>query len=116
MAHAGQFGNHYMQVVDRLYHALEWRFNEVKESDGLKREAEIVAKLLDSLLADQVMHDLPLHNAEAALRSFQKVRHDSFTPGKYKEIMRLMAIDEEKTMGYTPHLFGHVTLETKHLT
>src|SRR5690606_2550458 len=78
MAQAGQFGIRYNQVVDRLYHALEWRYNEVKDKKGLQREAEILSKMLDLLLADQVGHDVPLHNVEEALHEFQRVRHDSF--------------------------------------
>jgi hypothetical protein len=111
MAHAGQFGAYYAQVVDRFYHALEWRYNELQGKKGHDREQEILAKLLDILLADQVGHDLPLPHVEAALQRFQKVRSTSFTPNKYKEIMELMGIEENATQGYEPKLFGNVTLE-----
>ena len=112
MAQAGQFGLRYTQVIDRLFHALEWRYNEVKDKKGHAREAEIISKLLDVLLADQVGHDLPLHDVEAALQSFQRVRHDSFTPTKYNDIIALMGLSETETIGYKPHLFGNVTLDT----
>lgn len=115
MGHAGQFGQHYLQVLHRLYSALEWRYAEIKGKQGLKREEEILAKLLDQILADQVGHDLPLHHAEEALREFQHVRHDSFTPAKYRKIMKLMGIVEEKTHGYVPHLYGNVLFEFQQL-
>lgn len=111
MAHAGQFGEFYTQVVDRFYHALEWRYNVVQSKPGMEREAEILANLLDHILADQVSHDLRLADLEGALRHFQKVRHDSFSPNKYKDILSLLAIDEKNTHGYLPQLFGHVTLD-----
>jgi hypothetical protein len=114
MAHIGQFGAYYSQIVDRFYHALEWRYNEVKEKSGTEREQEILAKLLDLLLADQVMHDLMLGNIEASLRAFQKIRNDSYTPNKYKEILFLMHVEEQNTVGYTPHLFGHIVFEAQH--
>lgn len=114
MAHAGQFGTYYGQVVDRFFHALEWRFNEIKDKKGHEREGEILAKLLDILLADQVGHDIHLHSVEQALHHFQKVRHDSFTPAKYRDIMALMGVDEDKTIGYKPHLFGAVTFEARY--
>lgn len=116
MAHAGQFGQHYVQVVQRLYNGFEWRYNEVKENKNLQREEEILAKLLDKILADQVGHDLPLNNLEEALREFQKVRHASFTPTKYRKIMALMDIEEEKTHGYKPHLYGNVLFEFQHVS
>lgn len=112
MAHAGQFGIYYTQIIDRFYHALEWRYNDVKEQGG--READILARLLDVLLADQIGHDIHLHNVEKALREFQRVRHDSFTPNKYKEIVSLMGIDEEVAPGYQPQLFGHVQFEARY--
>lgn len=115
MAHAGQFGQHYIQVIHRLYHALEWRYSEVKEKKGLKREEEILAKLLDHILADQVGRDLLLSDVEEALHEFQKVRHDSFTPVKYCKILKLMGIGEDKIDGYAPHLYGNVLLESQHL-
>lgn len=113
MAHAGQFGTYYAQVIDRFYHALEWRYNDVQGRAGHEREQEILAKLLDVILADQVGHDLHLQHLEKALHIFQKHRHDSFTPNKYKEILFLMDIDEKKTQGYAPHLFGNVTFEAR---
>lgn len=112
MAQIGQFGRHYGQVLDKFYHALEWRYNDLKARTGSEREVEILAKMLDILLADQVGHDLPLHALESALRHFQKVRHDSFTPKKYAEIMSLMHIEPKETEGYTPHLFGNVMLDS----
>lgn len=115
MAHAGQFGQHYVQVLQRLYHALEWRYKEVADKKGMKREAEILAKLLDHILADQVGRDLLLTNAEETLREFQKVRNDSFTPAKYRKILKLMDIQEDKTEGYTPHLYGNVLFELQYL-
>jgi hypothetical protein len=114
MAHAGQFGSHYIQVVDRFYHALEWRYNDIKDNPNTAREQEILAKLLDVILADQVGHDTLLGNIEKALHLFQKSRHDSFTPNKYKEILRLMDVDEKGVEGYTPHLFGTVNFEIRH--
>lgn len=114
MGQAGQFGEYYIQIVDRFYHALEWRYNEIKDLKGHEHETEIVAKLLDLLLADQIGHDIALHNVEAALKSFQRVRHDSFTPGKYKDILHLMSVEEEDTLGYVPQLFGSVTLDLRH--
>lgn len=114
MGQAGQFGEYYTQIVDRFFHALEWRYNDIKDAKGHEHEAEIVAKLLDLLLADQVGHDIPLHNVEAALRHFQKVRHDSFGPGKYKDIMHLMSVEEDETLGYVPQLFGSVALDFRH--
>lgn len=115
MVHAGQFGKHYLQVTHRLYHGLEWRYNEIKGKQGLQRESEILAKLLDHILADQVGHDLPLNHIEAALREFQKIRHDSFTPAKYRKIMELMGVNEEKTHGYMPHLYGNVVFDIQQL-
>lgn len=114
MAYAGQFGTYYTQVIDRFYHALEWRYNDVKDKPGLAREAEILAKLLDLLLADQISHDLHLQKIEQALMRFQRVRHDSFTPNKYHEIMELMGVEEKDTHGYAPQLFGHVQLEARY--
>lgn len=114
MGQTAQFGEYYAQVVDRFFHALEWRYNEIKGKTGQDREIEIVAKLLDLLLADQIGHDIALHDVETALRSFQRVRHDSFTPGKYKEIIQLMGVNEEETLGYVPQLFGSVTLDVRH--
>ena len=115
MSHAGQFGAYYTQLVERFYAALEWRYNEVKEDSGLTRETQILALMLDSLLVDQVAHDVSLQNMEHAIRHFQKVRHDTFTPKKYNEILHLMGLDEEKTQGYKPQLFGIVTL-SKHMS
>lgn len=115
MAQAGQFGQHYIQVIHRFYHALEWRYNEVRGKAGLQREEEILAKLLDQLLADQVGHDLLLGHAEEALREFQKVRHHSFTPAKYRAILKLMNINEDKTIGYKPNLYGNILFEAQHL-
>jgi hypothetical protein len=112
MAQAGQFGTYYAQVVDRFFHALEWRYNEIKEKRAHDREKEILCKLLDQLLADQVGHDLPLHDVESALRLFQRIRNDSFTPNKYKDVLYLMKIDENTTQGYRAQLFGNVTLES----
>lgn len=114
MAQAGQFGEYYTQVVDRFFHALEWRYNDIQGKSGLEHEGEIVAKLLDLILADQIGHDIPLHDVETALREFQRVRHDSFTPNKYKNILRLMGVEEEETHGYVPQLFGSVTLDVRH--
>lgn len=113
MAQAGQFGSYYAQVVDRLFHALEWRFNDIKDKPGMAREAEILAKLLDVVLADQIVHELPLHSVEAVLKEFQKIRNDSFSPNKYKAILARMEIDVKHVEGYTPCLFGNVTLETR---
>ena len=115
MAHIGQFGAYYTQLVERFYAALELRYNDIHGRKGSDRECEILAKLLDGLLADQVSHDVSLANLESALRHFQQVRHASFVPGKYHEILELMNIDEVKTEGYTPQLFGIVTLD-KHVT
>lgn len=115
MAHAGQFGTHYLQVLHRLFHALEWRYDEVRGKDGMKREEEILAMLLDRILADQVSRDLLLANVEQALREFQRVRHDSFTPAKYRNIMRLMDVHEEKVEGYVPHLYGNILFEAQHI-
>ena len=114
MAYAGQFGTYYSQVIDRLYHALEWRFNDIKEKPGLAREGEILAKLLDLLLADQIGHDIHLQNIERSLQIFQRVRHDSFTPKKYAEIIQLMGIEDEDTQGYSPQLFGHIQFEARY--
>ena len=114
MGQAGQFGEYYTQIVDRFFHALEWRYNEIQGQKGHDHEVEIVAKLLDLLLADQIGHDIPLHDVEAALRQFQRVRNDSHTPGKYKEILQLMGVEEEDTLGYVPQLFGSVTLDIRH--
>jgi hypothetical protein len=114
MAHIGQFGTYYMQVVDRFYHALEWRYNDVQGRSGHERESEILAKLLDMLIADQVMHDIMLGNIEAALRVFQKVRFDSYSPNKYKEVLFLLHVEENETLGYTPHLFGNIVFEARH--
>lgn len=111
MGHAGQFGTYYAQLIDRFYHALEWRYNDIQGRAGHEREQEILAKLLDVILADQVGHDLHLQNLEQALGIFQKNRHDSFTPNKYKQILSLLEIDEDKTKGYSPHLFGNVNFE-----
>lgn len=111
MTHAGQFGGYYAQLVSRFYAALEWRYNEVKDVPALVREKEIIVSLLDSLLADQVAHDVSLPHLESALRHFQKVRHDSFTPKKYTEILSLMGIEEKKTQGYVPQLYGAVTID-----
>ncbi len=115
MSHAGQFGTYYTQLVERFYTALEWRYNEIKEDSGLTRETQILAMLLDSLLADQVAHHVSLSNLEGAIRQFQKIRHDSYTPKKYHEIMELMGLAEKKVEGYKPQLFGIVTL-SKHLS
>lgn len=114
MAHAGQFGTFYAQLTERFFHALEWRYNDIQGRAGHDREQEILAKLLDIILADQVGHDMPLPNLEKALQLFQKNRHNSFTPNKYKEILSLMHVDEAKTIGYTPHLFGNVIFESRH--
>jgi len=114
MGQVGQFGEYYTQVVDRFFHALEWRYNDVKGKRGHEHELEIVGKLLDLLLADQIGHDIPLHDVEAALRHFQRVRHDSMSPGKYKDILHLMNVEEDETHGYVPQLFGHVTLDLRH--
>lgn len=116
MAYAGQFGQHYVQVMQRLYNALEWRYNEVKDKKLLKREEEILAKLLDKILADQVGHDLPLNHLEDVLREFQKIRNASFTPAKYRNIMKLMDIEEDKTKGYKPHLYGTVLFEFQQIS
>lgn len=113
MAHAGQFGIRYTQVIDRFYHALEWRYNEVKDKAGHTRETEILAKLLDVLLADQVGHDIPLHDIESALAAFQKVRRDSYTPKKYADILRHMGLEEGQTTGYKPQLFGSVVFDAR---
>lgn len=113
MAQAGQFGIRYNQVVDRLYHAFEWRYNEIKDKKGLAREAEILSKLLDVLLADQVGHDVPLPSVEEALHEFQRVRLDSFTPKKYENILRLMGLEESETEGYRPQLYGTVELDAR---
>lgn len=116
MAHAGQFGTHYLQVLHRLYHAVEWRYNDVKDKEGLKRETEILAKMLDHILADQVGHDLLLADAEEVLHEFQRIRHDSFTPKKYRHILELMKIHEDKIAeGYSPHLYGTILFEAKHI-
>jgi hypothetical protein len=111
MAQAGQFGSYYGQLVERFYAALEWRYNEVKDEPKLAREAEILSLVLDTLLADQVAHDVPLHALEGALKHFQKVRHDSFTPNKYKDILHHLNLDEKRTHGYHPQLVGNVTIE-----
>ena len=113
MAHAGQFGTYYTQLVERFYAALEWRYNDVKDEPKLVREAEILGLLLDTILADQVAHDVPLNALEQAIKHFQQVRHDSFTPNKYKSILVYMGLDEDKTHGYHPQLFGNVTIERR---
>lgn len=114
MAHVGQFGTYYAQLIGRFYSAVEWRYNEIKDRKGHAREMEILAKLLDCVLADQIAHDVSLQNLEGALRHFQRVRNDSFTPKKYSEVLELMGIDEGETEGYVPQLFGIVTLD-KHI-
>ena len=103
----------YTQVIDRFYHALEWRYNEIKDKSAHARESEIVAKLLDVLLADQVGHDIPLHDIEAALAHFQKVRRDSYTPKKYEAILHHMGLEEGETHGYRPQLFGSVVFDAR---
>jgi hypothetical protein len=112
MAQAGQFGIRYDQVVERLYHALEWRYNEVKTKKGFQRETEILSRLLDMILSDQVGHDVPLHNVEEALHEFQRVRLDSFTPKKYANILSLMGLEERDTIDYRPFLYGNVELDS----
>jgi hypothetical protein len=113
MAHAGQFGIRYTQVVDRFFHALEWRYNEIKDKSGHDREIEILSKLLDVLLADQVVHDTPLHDIESALAIFQKVRRDSYTPKKYEAILHHMGLEEGQTHGYRAQLFGSVVFDAR---
>jgi hypothetical protein len=92
---------------------LEWRYNDVHGKSGHERETEILSKLLDTLLADQVVHDVDLHGLEGALRHFQRVRHDSFSPNKYREILGLLGVEEQSTLGYHPQLFGNVTLDVR---
>lgn len=111
MATAGQFGSYYNSLVGRFFHALEWRHAAVKDEPKLVREAEILSSLLDRLISDTVRHDISLHDMESAYRMFNKVRDNSFSPNKYREIMRHLGVDEKQTHGYMPQLYGVIQFE-----
>ena len=111
MSNAGQFGSYYNSLVGRFFHALEWRLAMVKDEPKAAREAEILASLLDRLISDTVRHDISLHDMESAYRLFTKVRDNSFSPNKYRDILRHVHIEEQKTHGYVPQLYGVIQFE-----
>lgn len=111
MGTAGQFGTYYNSLVGRFFHALEWRHAAIKDEPKALREVEIISSLLDRLISDTVRHDISLHDMESAYRAFNKVRDNSFSPNKYREIMRHCGVDEKQTHGYVPQLYGVIQFE-----
>lgn len=111
MGSVGQFGTYYSSLVGRFFHALEWRYTAIKDEPKLAREAEILTSILDRLISDTVRHEISLHDLESAYRHFNRVRDNSFSPNKYKEIMRHVGIDEKSTEGYQPQLYGVIQFE-----
>mgnify|MGYP000591350269 CR=1 FL=1 len=77
MAQVGQFGTYYAQLVGRFYTALEWHYNEIKDKKGHDREIEILSKLLDGVLADQISHDVSLQHLEGYKRNLMPQLHAS---------------------------------------
>ena len=111
MGSVGQFGTYYSSLVGRFFHALEWRLAAIKDEPKSAREVEILSSLLDRIISDTVRHDISLHNLESAYRLFARTRDNSFSPNKYKEIMKLTGIEEDKTHGYQAQLYGVIHFE-----
>jgi hypothetical protein len=111
MGSVGQFGTYYSSLVGRFFHALEWRYTAIKDEPKSAREAEILTSLLDRIISDTVRHEIALHDLETAYRHFNRVRDNSFSPNKYKEILKGVGIDEQKTHGYQAQLYGVIQFE-----
>ena len=111
MGSVGQFGTYYSSLVGGFFHALEWRHAAVKDEPKLVREAEILSSLLDRLISDTVRHDISLHDLESAYRQFNRVRDASFSPNKYRDILRHVGIAEKDTEGYAAQLYGVIQFE-----
>ncbi|HEY1096778.1 MAG TPA: hypothetical protein VGF14_06010 [Alphaproteobacteria bacterium] len=111
MSSVGQFGVYYNSLVGRFFHALEWRHAAIKDEQKAAREVEIITSILDRLISDTVRHEISLHDLETAYRHFNRVRENSFSPNKYKDILRHVGVDEQKTHGYEPQLYGVIQFE-----
>jgi hypothetical protein len=111
MSSIGQFGTYYNSLVGRFFHALEWRYTAVKDEPKSAREAEILLSVLDRIISDTVRHEISLHDLESAYRQFNRVRDNSFSPNKYKDILRHVGIEEKSTQGYHAQLYGVIQFE-----
>jgi Zn-finger domain-containing protein len=111
MGSVGQFGSYYNSLVGRFFHALEWRLTAIKDESKSSREAEIIFSVLDRLISDTVRHEISLHDLESSYRLFNRVRDNSFSPNKYKEILKHVGIEEQKTQGYEAQLYGVIQFE-----
>ena len=49
MAHVGQFGHYYTELVNRFFHAVEWQYQK-HAKDKNPREREILSKILDTII------------------------------------------------------------------
>lgn len=100
-----QNGAYYLQLADRLFHALEWRYNKITDADT-SEEIEILGKILDCLMMDSVNRDLSLKQLENAMRAFKKVRDDAFQDGLYDDVLEALGLEWQQGEAYMPQLYG----------